>query len=182
MKKFKYLVAFAIMVSIISTGLTAYAQPGTPEDPLVSRAYVNSRIAELEAQIAQLEALIAQLTLTAGAVDTLPSPPPFVPEYAPIPPPEVTTARELFQVVRAEAGTILVAGASTEIILRAGVATVVAGPNGLANVTAGHDVMNGESVQLNHLLISPQADGRGLRIHTTAYLMVKGDYFIVNEG
>jgi len=130
------------------------AQPGTQNDPLVSRSYVDGRIAELEAQIAQLT----------GGSGTVAS----------------AMERELFHVVRAEPGTTLVGGASTEIILRAGEATVVAGPNGLANITAGMDIMNGQAVQTNHLLIVPQADGRGMHFHTVAYLMVKGDYHFIH--
>jgi len=153
--KAKYLSAMAIFTALIIAGITAYAQPGTPADPMVSRSYVNARIAELEAQIAQLSTQIS--TGTAGGGDQL-------------------VGRELFTVVRAEPGSTLIGGASTEIILRYGQATAVSGVNGLANVTSGHDLMNGHAVPLNHLLIVPQADGRGMQFHTAGYLMIKGDF------
>ena len=143
---------FLALLSVAYLAITVNAGPGTQEDPLVSRSYVNARIAELEAQI-------AQLTITAPAYTTT-----------------QTVGRELFTVVRAEPGTTLIGGASTEIILRAGEATAVTGVNGLANITTGVDVMNGQAISLNHLLIVPQADGRGLRFHTVAHLMVKGDF------
>ena len=159
MKNIKIYAAAAV-ICIAVFAVTVYAQPGTPGDPLVSRSYVNTRIAELEAQIAQLNAVINEgfELPQAPAVQT----------------PAVT--RELFTVVRAEPGMVLIGGASTEIILRSGEATVVAGYNGLANVTTGIDVMNGQPVSLNNLLIVPQADGRGLRFHSTAHVMVKGDF------
>ncbi|MCL2016612.1 MAG: hypothetical protein FWG68_10245 [Defluviitaleaceae bacterium] len=147
------------LVGVHSAGVIANAQPGTADDPLVSRSYVDRRIAELEALILQLET---------------PAQPPEPPAPAP-----AAVNRELFEVIRANAGSILLGGASTEIILRAGEASVVAGPNGLANVTAGWDIMNGQAVPLNNLLIVPLDDGRGLRFHTDAYLMIKGDFTII---
>jgi len=149
--KAKYLSAMAIFTAIIIAGITAYAQPGTPADPMVSRSYVDARIAELEAQIAQIS--------TSGGGGG-----------------EQTVGRELFTVVSAEPGSTLIGGASTEIILRYGHATAVSGVNGLANVTSGHDLMNGQRVPLNHLLIVPQPDGRGMHFHTNGYLMIKGDF------
>jgi len=160
--KFAKIAALALVIGILYFNVTANAQPGTPEDPLVSRSYVNNRIAELEARI-------AQMTIPVGD-----------PVQAPIQTPSQAVERELFRVVRVYTGTILIGGASTEIILRSGEATVVAGQNGLANVTAGHDIMNGHAVPHNHLLIVPQADGRGLRFHTVAYLMVKGDFHLID--
>jgi len=163
-QKFVKIIAASLILSILYFGVTASAQPGTSDDPLVSRSYVDSRISALETQISQMAALIetGELTITTPDIST------------------PATQRELFTVVRAEPGTVLIGGASTEIILRAGEATVIAGPNGLANVTSGVDVMNGQSVQLNHLLIVPQNDGRGMRFHTTAYLMVKGDFHFIS--
>ena len=157
---------FVLLCFLLWTGfgITASAQPGSPEDPLVSRSYVDARIAQLEAQIAALS-----LAQEAPAL-----PPPAI--YSP------AGARELFHVVRAEPGMVLIGHGSTEIILRAGEASVVAGPyNGIANVTLGHDLMNGQAVPLNHLLIVPQHDGRGLRFYATAYLMIKGDFHFVYE-
>ena len=57
MKNIKIYVGTAVLC-IAVFAVNAYAQPGTPNDPLVSRSYVDNRIAELETQIAQLSALI----------------------------------------------------------------------------------------------------------------------------
>ena len=159
---FAKIIVVSLVLSVLYFSVTASAQPGTSDDPLVSRSYVDTRMAALEAQIAQLTAFIESEGITVTSTT-----------------PDISAQaiqRELFTVVRAEPGMILIGGASTEIILRAGEATVIAGPNGLANVTSGVDVMNGQAVQLNHLLIVPQGDGRGMRFHTTAYLMIKGDF------
>ena len=159
MTKAKYLSAMAIFTALIIIGVSAYAQPGTPADPMVSRSYVDARIAELESQIVQLTAIVN--SLDSGQMFEAPA-----------------VRRELFTVVRAQPGTVLIGGASTEIILRSGQASAVTGVNGLANVTSGSDLMNGQRVPLNNLLIVPQNDGRGMRFYTVAYLMIKGDFHI----
>ncbi|MCL1999775.1 MAG: hypothetical protein FWG65_13530 [Turicibacter sp.] len=170
MLKQKWIIAVAASLGL-ATGLiiTTLAEPGTATDPLVSRSYVNARIAELEARIS---------ALSTEGITVQPTQPPQPPQ----PPPQPTqpATRELFTIVRAESGSILFGGASTEIILRAGEATVVSGPNGFANVTAGWDIMNGEPVPLNNLLIVPNDDGRGLRFHTVSYLLIRGDFYFGN--
>ena len=170
-KFFALLLAVAAVTAWAGMGVAASAQPGSPDDPLVSRSYVDSRIAQLEAQIAALTAALEAAVFFTALPEVLPLPPDA---HAP------AVTRELFQVVRAEPGMVLIGHASTEIILRAGTASVVSGPyNGLANVTAGHDLMNGQAVPLNHLLIVPQNDGRGMRFYATAYLMIKGDFHFI---
>jgi len=165
----KVIAIFAVLAVFIST--TANATPGTPTDPLVSRSYVDTRIAELEETITALTRIIADMQVSGADFPT----------HVPVPPDTnwgQGTNRELFEVIRVESGSTLIGGASTEIILRAGQATVVAGENGLVNVTSGQDIANGQTVPLNNLLIVPVADGRGLRFSTAAYIMVKGDFTI----
>lgn len=171
------IITLAAIAGVLIFGTTVYAQPGTPGDPLVSRSYLESRIAELEARINQLMLeieMLAPIEISEISPDVFPPGIPTPPTQFPIDP----RPGAIFQVVRAEPGSTLFGGASTEIILRAGDATIVSGPNGLANVTTGVDLMNGQAVPLNHLLIVPQDDGRGLHFHTVAYLMVKGHYTV----
>ncbi|MGD9678472.1 MAG: hypothetical protein AB7V16_09025 [Vulcanibacillus sp.] len=80
-------------------------------------------------------------------------------------------------------GDILIAGAGTEIILRGGVAVVYGeGSNGLPNVTAGKDLTIGSNVPLNHHLIVPRDDGRGIKATKgPAYVMVRGNYTITRQ-
>jgi len=157
---------------------TAYAQPGTANDPLVTQRYVNERIAELQAQItalqnqqgggtnipgtatlsqAERDALISEITQAVTAGQVVPFTPLFVPR-----------------------GSTLIADAGAEFILRSGTATVIAGPNGLVDVTAGRDIGNGLPISRNHLILVPATDGRGLLFATDAWLMIKGGYVIAN--
>ncbi len=81
----------------------------------------------------------------------------------------------VLQVVELQAGQRLIAEEGTEIILRSGRATAIEGPRGgLADVTGAGDLRQGQNVPLNHLLIVPRSDGRGIRAQTSAFVMVRG--------
>lgn len=73
----------------------------------------------------------------------------------------------------------LIGGESSELILRSGKATaIVSKMGGLSDVSyTGKDLKQGESVPLNHLIIIPRADGRGITITSPeAYVLVRGSY------
>jgi hypothetical protein len=78
------------------------------------------------------------------------------------------------QRIRAKSGTL-------ELILRPGSEariTAQAG-TGIADITAGRELVGGDAVSVNHLLVIPRADKRGLVIlSNTAYILVRGDYEI----
>ncbi len=83
------------------------------------------------------------------------------------------------QVVTVPPGQKLVAEEGTEIIVRAGKGTAIASANGgLADLTAGRDLKNGEVVALNHLLVVPRTDGRGLAAVTMVVALVRGGYTV----
>lgn len=83
------------------------------------------------------------------------------------------------QVVELAAGQGLEVDAGTEIILRAGQATAMGSPlGGVADVTAGKDLPTGQAVSLNHLLVVPRSDGRGLRAVTDVVVVVRGPFRI----
>ena len=70
---------------------------------------------------------------------------------------------------------------SLEIILRSGYATVISqySNQGIADLTWGEELLNGENLPINHSLLIPRADGRGVLINSAiAYIMVRGDYEI----
>lgn len=156
-------VAAGAWVGRASAGTT---DPGSPADPLVSKSYVDSLVSQLasksyvDTQISQLapkssaDAQASQQVLKTY-VDSLMA----------------------FQVVNVPKGQMLVGDAGTEIILRAGEATIVASANGgVTDVTGGKDLAQNMAAQLNHLLIIPRTDGRGLVARTDIVLMVKGTY------
>jgi hypothetical protein len=81
--------------------------------------------------------------------------------------------------------TLIAPTASVELILRSGSAVVVSpfADQGLSDITGGADLLNGRQISFNHALIIPRGgDGRGIKITSRdgAYVMVRGDYEIVN--
>lgn len=86
----------------------------------------------------------------------------------------------VFQVVEVSAGKSLIGGAGTELILRGGKAAAIDnGVDGISDLTAGKDLKTGDMVSLNHLILVPKDDGRGLACQARSWVMVKGAYTIL---
>jgi hypothetical protein len=87
-----------------------------------------------------------------------------------------------FTILELSAGQVLLSGDSAEVVLRSGQATVIAGTNGgMSDVTTdgNGNLVTGDAVVLNHLMISARNDGRGIRITSaSAFIMVRGPYSI----
>ena len=84
-----------------------------------------------------------------------------------------------YQTLSIDEGQSLIGKAGTEIILRSGEATAIDnGANGVSDVTAGTDLTTGTPVELNHLLLTPRDDGRGIYAKTVIWVMVRGDYTV----
>ena len=91
----------------------------------------------------------------------------------------VKSSNGSYAVVRMEAGQKIVGQEGTEIIVRSGEATVFDnGENGISDLTAGTDLRTGQAAPLNHLLLVPRADGRGVFAGTEGYLMIRGGYTV----
>ena len=77
-------------------------------------------------------------------------------------------------------GQRLIGGEGAEIIMRSGEAEAIDsnGENGVSDLTAGKDLMTGDSVGLNHLLVVPRSDGRGIKALTEVWVMIRGDYSV----
>jgi len=208
MKKSK--ISFVLSIFAIALITLAYfnvptmAQPGDANDPLVTRRYVDDRIAQLEAEITALRSLIAEI----APIQTTPPTTPFVPgnvfgqaerdalfhdfiQYfesvygdmlraAGISVPGAAGQIAPFQVLNVPPGSAIRFQAGAEFILRAGSATALAGENGLVDVTGGRDVQNGEVIDHNHLMLIPATDGRGIMFQTNSWIMIRGDYYFVN--
>ena len=138
--------ALVIVVGSIAISFAAGNIPGSAEDPVVSKSYVD----------AQLEALKAELSEKFAAPDA--------PGGA-------------WDVVLVKAGKSVIGGQGTEIILRSGKATAIDnGSDGVSDLTAANDLMKGEAIADNHLLLVPRADGRGIHCTTDCWLMILGSY------
>ena len=140
--------ALIIAIGCIAMGYAADTTPGSSTDPVVTKAYVDKAIAELKTEFQT-----NGVTTSDGAVSAQ------------------------WEVVFAEAGKSIIGGQGTQMILRSGKAVItLQGPDGVSDLTAAGDLKDGTKVELNHLLLFPRADGRGIKLTADAYVMVLGSY------
>lgn len=90
---------------------------------------------------------------------------------------------EKLEVVELKKGQRLRANsAALEIILRPGGAALVISPHsdqGIADLTWGTELLQNDRLPVNHLLLIPRADGRGISVSSdVAYVIIRGGYEI----
>ncbi len=84
-----------------------------------------------------------------------------------------------FVLVNVDKNQKIIGDEGTEFLLRAGDGTIIAtSQGGVADLTDGVDLSNGTQVPLNHHLLVPRNDQRGMAFTTDAIVMVKGTYQI----
>ena len=84
---------------------------------------------------------------------------------------------ERFVAVEALADQRIILGAGTELVLRTGKALAIRGESGaLVDLITGKDLDAGENVPVNHIILSPRDDNRGVRISEDAWVLIKGTY------
>ena len=68
-----------------------------------------------------------------------------------------------------------------QFLVRSGAANAVAptANQGLSDMTVGGEILNGKKVPINHLVLVPRGDGRGIIITSSeSYVMVRGPYSV----
>ncbi|MBR0598919.1 hypothetical protein [Sinanaerobacter chloroacetimidivorans] len=128
---------------------------------------------------------IVGLTAVAGAVDTTPGSegdPVVTKSYVDAQIAQLKSggsASDTYKAVQLTAGQKLIGNEGTEVILRSGEATAIDnGANGVSDITGAKDLMTGQTVAQNHLLLIPRSDGRGILAATEVWIMVRGSYTI----
>jgi len=150
------LTACLVFFVIAATLLTGGILPGSTEDPLVSKSYVDDKFNQV-------------LTV----LSSLNNAPPTTQQ------PNQASPSASYTPVNVKMGQVLIGGEGTEIILRSGKALGhCPGENGLVNITTGTEVFSGIQISQNHMLIVPRNDGRGALVLEDAWFLVKGDYSI----
>lgn len=134
--------------------------PGTADDPVVTKSYVDQAI---------------QQAIGGGGSSTAPSTPSTGGSGG-------SSSEAGIQIVDVKPGKILVAAAGAEFIVRSGKAVIYsADSNGVADLTDGKDITNGGAVANNHLLSFPR-EGRGIQVQEgdthNLIVMVRGGYQI----
>ncbi|HOA80336.1 MAG TPA: hypothetical protein PKK61_04645 [Defluviitaleaceae bacterium] len=138
---------------VIGTGEVMGVAPGSNQDPLVSKSYVDSRI----------EAVMDLIGKLSSNNDT-----------------STSDSLMTYEVVEVAAGKSLIGYQGTEIILRGGKGLAITAPlGGLQDMTEGTDILSGQDIPKYHLIIIPRDDGRGIYVESDAVFMVKGKYEIM---
>lgn len=165
---------------VFETIQAATADAGTISDPLVTKGYVDALKAEI---IEEVEALIGSGSSGSGSTGE-PTNMSEVYDYiddklAAIAENGVTTS-EGYQVIEVKKGQKVICEDSTEFIVRSGEMAAIGNTygDGLTDITAGMDIKDGAVIQLNHLLIVPRSDGRGILVNQYGFIMIKGDFTI----
>jgi len=177
-KRYIALCVITILVSVLLVGQAIGTQatstvPGSADDPLVTKGYVDELIKSLNVDSSasvklemeqmlkeyqqKLDDIVAKASGEVGGNELI--------------------VVELFQ------GDVLKGKSGTEIIVRTGKTTIVAAENGIPDVTDGKDLAKGTEVPLNHHLIVPRDDGRGIESDRNStqpvFVMVRGEYELV---
>lgn len=178
---------FAVLFFLVIAVVVAQAAgtPGSTNDPLVTKSYVDQQIAQLAAKIgssgtsgggtvnnADVEQLKTDVgDLTKFVIDSLTDIENLKSRVAGI--------ENGYVVLQMNKGQKLILSGGSEVVLRSGSATAIKGESGtLVDISTGTDLTDGAKVPLQHLVITPKGDGRGLTITSSSYLIVKGGYSI----
>lgn len=160
------------LFNLQAEGAGVTGQPGTTDDPVVTKSYVDQAI--------------QQALKNGGTVVTTPTTPtvPTTPTTPSTPSTnDSSTASESINIVDVKPGETLIASAGAEFIVRSGKAVIYSqDTNGVADLTDGVDITNGGAVTNNHLLSFPR-EGRGIKVQEgnkyNLIVMVRGDYQII---
>jgi len=150
----------------VRAAASASRAPGGSEDPVVTKSYVDAAIDRVIAMLGDApregpdsdaikQTVLSELRTEPAAV---------------------------FSPVMAVAGQVILCGEGTEIVLRSGrAAGYCPGENGLVDATAGAEVYNGCDIPVNHLILAPRDDGRGVVVQSgEAWFIIKGVYQTVS--
>lgn len=168
----KVKIALAVIGITATTLYAADTGLGSSSDPLVTKSYVDQKLAEISGNISN-NSLTKQVETQQILIENL------MDEISELKSGQ-TTNSNVFEVVVVQPGQIIYGNESTEMIMRSGKAqAITADAGGLQDITSGEDLSEGMEIPKNHLLIIPREDGRGLLADTKLTVMVRGGYKII---
>jgi len=147
------LVLIIVIILLLGSGTAIGANnAGSSSDPIVTQSYVEGRISALNASI---DERLAELESQPSGDSVA------------------------FKVLEAKKGQIIHLEENSLFILRSGEAVAIAGEGGgISDLTTGYDVGTDSPIELNHLLLTPKSDGRGVKMTYDGWVMISGGYSI----
>ncbi|WP_145406961.1 hypothetical protein [Paenibacillus xylanexedens] len=152
------------------------SQPGTADDPVVTKSYVDQQIQKALGGGASTGSGNSSGT-NSGSTGTGNSGSTGGDTSLP---PLASGASDTVEIVTVKPGQQLIGESGAEFIVRSGKAVIVSeGTNGVADLTDGIDLTNGQAAPTNHLLSFPR-EGRGIAVldgnKYSLTVMVRGGY------
>ncbi len=90
-----------------------------------------------------------------------------------------SSANLKFEVIKVKKGDIITLDENSLFIVRAGKALAIDSKlGGLSDLTIAIDIKKDEVVELNHLILIPRTDGRGIKMESDGYIMISGGYVV----
>jgi hypothetical protein len=153
-------IAIIVLAAMTLGVLATSTDPGSENDPVVTLSYVESRLAEI---VSDFQEKLDSVDLNTGN---------------PSSPSETQASESGFEAIMIPSGSLVYFAGNTQVILRSGAMTAIANSsgNGLADLTVGNDLKTGDAVKMNHLLLVPRNDGRGVSVSIDSWMMIKGNY------
>ena len=146
------LLLIMVIILLLGSGAAVANNPGSTSDPIVTQSYVEGRI----------KALNDSFDERLAALESQPS-----------------GDSVAFKVLEAKKGQIIHLEENSLFILRSGEAVAIAGEGGgISDLTTGYDVGTDSPIELNHLLLTPKSDGRGVKMTYDGWVMISGGYSI----
>lgn len=193
MKRTK-LIAFLLAVSLTcALSAIVYAAGSgydSANDPLVTKSYVDAKFLDISSGVKQtikdtieseLNSQLEELDIVEKVKDELKAElyDEVKAEILADLETENITADISYSLISLTKGQTVVAKGCMELILRSGTATAITVDDGLSDLTSGKDLASGEELTLDHYIINPVGDGRGILITSdSAYVLVRGEYEI----
>ncbi|MGG4216693.1 hypothetical protein ABEW32_00540 [Paenibacillus jamilae] len=175
------IVAGSLMNSSVN-GASSSGQPGTADDPVVTKSYVDQKIAQaIKGGVTASSTSSKTTSSTAPATSSTTS---NTTSSGTSNAAKSSTAEqsEALKVVDVKPGQKLIAKAGAEFILRNGNAVVYSmDASGAIDITSGTEIVHNQAVEKNHLLSFPR-EGRGIQVKEDQkfglVVMVRGGYTV----
>ncbi|ADO58871.1 hypothetical protein [Paenibacillus polymyxa] len=176
------IVAGSLMNNSVN-GAPSSGQPGTADDPVVTKSYVDQKIAQAIKGGGSASSTSSKATSsTAPATNTTTSNTTTSSGTSNATKSSTVEQTEALKVVDVKPGQKLIAKAGAEFILRNGNAVVYSmDASGAIDITSGTEIVHNQAVEKNHLLSFPR-EGRGIQVKEGQkyglVVMVRGGYTV----
>lgn len=180
-------ISASVLLIVISVAvmLTANAQPGDADDPLVTKSYIDSIVSSLAAENASLKEAINNLPSkeqeTSGeepAASQFDSEA-FASQIEQMVSDAVAGIQNGYKTVEVALGQTIDLSEGAELIIRTGMCEAVASSSsaGLFDLSDGSVVMGGKTVPAGHYIVAARGE-RGIKALSDSVVLIRGDYVI----